>query len=246
MKVVLTLTRYRSKHIIFALHAMALFRPSLFFNANISFFQLLGCGKNGTFDIHPDWNQYGIFSVQKDDGNLELLQQDYASWKKATYGSFIAGWWKFFGCTTMTVLLDPIMAHGTWAGKELFKDVKPSKQTTGNIAVLTRASIRLTKVTSFFKNVPAVEKQMHQADGLLFSVGVGEAPLIRQATFSIWENTEKMKAFAYNMQQHREVIRKTREEKWYSEEMFARFSVQYVANQGFNIVKLEASYKNPI
>ena len=237
MKVVLTLTRYRSKHIIFALHAMALFRPSLFFNRNISFSQLLGCGKNGTFDIHPDWNQYGIFSVQND-CNLELLEKDYNAWKRANYGSFISGWWKFFGCTTMTVLLDPIMAHGKWAGKELFKDVKPSKPRDGRIAVLTRASIRLNKVQSFFKNVPAVEKQMHQADGLLFSVGVGEAPLIRQATFSIWENAEKMKAFAYNMQEHKEVIRKTRDEKWYSEEMFARFSVIHVANQGFNIAKL--------
>jgi len=237
MKVVLTLTRYRSKHIIFALHAMALFRPSLFFNRNISFSQLLGCGKNGTFDIHPDWNQYGIFSVQND-FNLELLEKDYNAWKRANYGSFIAGWWKIFGCTTLTVLLDPILAHGKWGGKELFKDVKPSKPMDGRIAVLTRASIRLNKVQSFFKNVPAVEKQMHQADGLLFSVGVGEAPLIRQATFSIWENAEKMKAFAYNMQEHKEVIRKTRDEKWYSEEMFARFSVIHVANQGFNIAKL--------
>ena len=167
-----------------------------------------------------------------------MLQNDYREWKKENYGSFISGWWKFFGCTTMTVLLDPIMAHGKWAGKELFKDVKPSKPRDGRIAVLTRASIRLFKVKSFFKNVPAVEKQMHQADGLLFSVGVGEAPLIRQATFSIWENAEKMKAFAYNMQEHKEVIRKTRDEKWYSEEMFARFSVIYVANQGFNIAKL--------
>jgi hypothetical protein len=33
-----------------------------------------------------------------------------------------------------------------------------------------------------------------------------------------------MKAFAYSMQQHRDVIAKTRSRGWYSEEMFTRFN----------------------
>jgi hypothetical protein len=48
-------------------------------------------------------------------------------------------------------------------------------------------------------------------------------PFLRQATFSVWEDAEKMKGFAYNMQQHRDVIAKTRSREWYSEEMFTRF-----------------------
>jgi hypothetical protein len=48
-------------------------------------------------------------------------------------------------------------------------------------------------------------------------------PFFKQATFSIWEDAEKMKKFAYNMQQHRDVIVKTRSRDWYSEEMFTRF-----------------------
>ena len=32
-----------------------------------------------------------------------------------------------------------------------------------------------------------------------------------------------MKNFAYNMHQHQDVIRKTRKEDWYSEDMFTRF-----------------------
>ena len=34
-----------------------------------------------------------------------------------------------------------------------------------------------------------------------------------------------MKQFAYSMQEHAEVIRKTRKEDWYSEEMFVRFII---------------------
>jgi hypothetical protein len=39
----------------------------------------------------------------------------------------------------------------------------------------------------------------------------------------VWENKEAMTTFAYKMQEHTEVIRKTRDEHWYSEEMFIRF-----------------------
>ena len=34
-----------------------------------------------------------------------------------------------------------------------------------------------------------------------------------------------MKAFAYTMKEHREVIQKTRKENWYSEDMFTRFKI---------------------
>ena len=41
-------------------------------------------------------------------------------------------------------------------------------------------------------------------------------------TFSLWESLAAARAFAYSMPDHVEVMRRTRAEDWYSEEMFAR------------------------
>ena len=54
-------------------------------------------------------------------------------------------------------------------------------------------------------------------------MGIGEAPVGRLATFSLWESSAAARSFAYEMPDHVEVVRRTREEDWYSEELFARF-----------------------
>ena len=84
-----------------------------------------------------------------------------------------------------------------------------------------------------------VASQMNSAPGFITSVGIGEVPWIKQATFSIWESKEQMKQFAYKMQEHAEVIRKTRKENWYSEDMFVRFKIlaSYGSLQGHDPLK---------
>ena len=94
---------------------------------------------------------------------------------------------------------------------------------TGIVAVLTRATIRLNKLKGFWSNVDGVANIMASAPGYITSFGIGEAPVYRQATFSIWKSAADVKAFAYASKEHAEVIKKTRDENWYSEELFARF-----------------------
>lgn len=199
---------------------MALFRPPLALNRAMAFYKLLGTGKNGTFDKNPDWRQYGIFSASEQLPDID--PQDQARWQKAYYGPFITGFWKWAGAETSTFILEPILSHGSWDGKQPFADAK-GKEDDGPIAVLTRATIRLSRAREFWDNVPPVQSQMQGAPGLLYSVGIGEMPYLRQATFSVWRSAADMKAFAYKMQEHRDVIQRTRDRNWYSEEMFTRF-----------------------
>jgi heme-degrading monooxygenase HmoA len=219
MTVSLTITRYRKRYIFFALLAMALFRLPLWFNKKISFWKLLGSGKNGTFDKTPDWQQWGVLAVH----DSVVLPHDDAV--KQLYNGFIAKWLRWFGYETITYLLTPVEGHGLWDGKKAFGELPSKSDHDGIIAVLTRATIRISKLKQFWKHVDPVAAHMAGTDGFITSYGIGEMPWLKQATFSIWQNKEAMKAFAYTMKEHAEVIRKTRQEKWYSEDMFVRFKI---------------------
>ena len=214
MIVSLTIVRYRKILIPFALLAMAVHRLPMAMQQGCSFWKLLGSGRNGTFDLQPDWQQWGMMAAWESREDFDRFQQS----------SFISKWWRKLGSEQWTVLCQPLQSHGKWDGKEPFG--KPDvKIISGPIAVLTRATIKIGRLKNFWSHVDEVAELMTKAPGYITSVGVGEAPVYRQATFSVWDSFEQMKAFAYGSKQHADVIKKTRSEGWYSEELFARFSI---------------------
>lgn len=223
MRAYLTITRYPKWLAWAGILSMACFHLPFLMHKKACFYKLLGCGKNGTFDKVPDIRQWGVLMVTSALVDIDHKQPeiDYSK----LYGSFISNWWKFFKCSVWTVVLQPIEARGTWDGKEAFGSLPKNVAHDGMIAVLTRATIRIDRLQNFWKHVDGVAKQLNSSEGFIMSLGIGEAPWIKQGTFSIWENKESMKAFSYKLKEHAEVIRKTRDEKWYSEDMFVRFKI---------------------
>jgi hypothetical protein len=60
---------------------------------------------------------------------------------------------------------------------------------------------------------------------MTFALGIGEAPLGLQGTFSTWTGNRALRAFAYQRGPHQAVMEQTRHRDWYAEELFARFAV---------------------
>ncbi|HEX5492963.1 MAG TPA: monooxygenase, partial [Mycobacteriales bacterium] len=71
-----------------------------------------------------------------------------------------------------------------------------------------------------------VAGQLRTAPGLLLALGIGEAPVGVQGTFSLWRSSGALHDFAYRCgTAHAEVVRRTPTSGWYAEELFARFAV---------------------
>lgn len=91
--------------------------------------------------------------------------------------------------------------------------------------MLTRADVKLWKIRSFSKHAAKTSAAVAGHPGMQFSLGMGEWPFVKQATLSIWDTEEAMKAYAYKNTTHIAAMRGKNKEQWYGEELYARFAI---------------------
>ena len=176
----------------------------------------LGSGAGEGFSIWPDFSTYAWFAVWDSPEAAEDFFATSARWKEWRGSAQLEWGWDAL----------PVRGHGSCGGIDLFEgSVIATLEPQDEVAVLTRARIRWSKAHRFWWNVPGASKHLNRFPDLLFSKGVGELPLVEQATLSVWRNAEALDDFAYRSRQHSSMIRKTRDFKWYSEEMFLRMKV---------------------
>jgi len=126
------------------------------------------------------------------------------------------------------ITLEPLSSHGLWAKCKPFGEPTPVKW-EGKVAAITRARIKWWMNLKFWRAVPPVTQDLHSQSGLLAAIGIGEAPIGLQGTFSIWQDGAALRTFAYEGSAHKSAIAKTAELNWYSEELFARFGVREIS-----------------
>jgi hypothetical protein len=122
-----------------------------------------------------------------------------------------------------TLQLRPIASRGSWDGADPFP-LCADAGAAGAVAVLTRASLRATQVRRFYADVPAIAAEIEAARPRL-AFGFGEAPVLRQGTFSMWDSADALTAFHRDARAHRAAMRATPQIGWYAEDLFTRFAV---------------------
>ena len=137
--------------------------------------------------------------------------------------SSVARAWRRLAVETWRADLRPVASRGTWSGRTPFGDPVPVRS-DGPVAALTRARLRPAAAATFWRAVPPVSADLQDRPGLRAAVGIGEAPVGLQGTFSLWESGAAVREFARG-EAHAAVVARTEPERWYAEELFARFDV---------------------
>ncbi len=176
----------------------------------LTFWRLLGTGRGADTGPSVDLRRSALFAVWDDERHLDDFLQRSA----------IAERWRHAD-EAWHVRLRALGGHGAWRGVDVLDRLARGTD-GGPVAVLTRADVRLEAWWRFRRAGPPVSRDLAGADGLLAAVGIGEAPVGRLATFSLWRDLHAMRSFARSPE-HRDVVRRTRDERWYGEELFARF-----------------------
>jgi hypothetical protein len=197
-----------------ALSQMKLAHESLSKIEGLSFYKLLGSGAGDGFKPYPNWGVYAFL------GNWD----NPSAAQNAFDLSEVFQEFKEKSIRQRTFILQPTSGHGHWSGTMPFVHFHPENLSVP-IAVLTRARIKWNWLIPFWIKVPSVNRAMKQSPDLVQSIGIGELPLIEQATFSIWKDRASLNKKAYGLGKHKEAVTKTRRVKWYSEEMFVRFNL---------------------
>ncbi len=186
----------------------------------LSFFKLLGSGDKNGFSILPDFGTYALLGVWDSEAEADGFFREHPVFQ--AYLVHAASW--------QTVYMRNTAAHGEWDGRSPFlaaQDFDPTQP----VAVITRATIRRRYLWRFWRYVPRVSRDIEARPGLRLAIGIGELPLIQQATFSMWDSGKQMLDYAYRRAEHSAVVKKTRELGWYKEELFARF-IPYRVGEG--------------
>lgn len=201
-------------HVPRALSRMALDRRHLRGAAGCRFWKLLGTGRGRTFTPRDtDLRRWGLLAAW--DGPADLVRFELAS--------PVAAAWRRLAHERWRVDLRPVRVRGSWSGARPFEPVAAERPAT--VAVITRARLAPGRARTFWRAVPPVAADLRRAEGLRFALGIGEAPVGLQGTFSLWDDAQAAVDFAYGGAPHRDAVTRTGAEGWYAEECFARFTV---------------------
>jgi spheroidene monooxygenase len=176
----------------------------------LGFAKVLGSGAGGGFGLQASGTHRGLF----------LVFDDEAHARQFITASPVLGEWRRHARECCVALLRACASKGSWDGARMSVTAEPPD--TGPILALTRAAILARHAWSFWRLAPPAEVALKTAAGCVMAIGLGEAPVLRQATFSLWQNAAAMDAYARSGA-HQQAIRTAYAGGYFKESMFLRF-----------------------
>ncbi len=181
----------------------------------VGFWKLCGSGTGEGFAPKPNTAVWAILATWPDPETARRAMASAPVYRR----------WRAHAVESWTVVLQTTSARGRWSGKSPFSPSPVAAPSAGPIVALTRASMRASTFLRFWRRVPDISRAIGQDPNVLFKIGIGEVPLLRQITFSIWPDAASMAAFARGDGPHGRAIQAVRAEGWFAEELYARFQI---------------------
>ena len=213
---------------LWALVQMGLARGPMAHTPDIGFWKLCGSGTGQGFTPIPNTAVYAILATWP----------DHATATARVAGAPVYRRYRAKAAETWSVFLTPTSSRGHWSGVAPFQVSEmtpgppiplasgpPIPLASGPLAALTRATIKPRIALQFWRRVPDISAMIGSDPHVAFKIGIGEVPLLHQVTFSIWPDEQAMAGFA-RTGPHADAIRAVRADGWFSEELYARFTVQ--------------------
>lgn len=197
-----------------ALSRLASDRLRLRRTPGLRFARVLGTGRGSSTAPGADPSRTALFAVWESIADLTAFEDGWFGRRLVRV--------RERGGEAYAVHLALVSGHGSWAGRDVVHDLMPG-HSEGPVAVLTRARVRYSARRRFRAAARSTVAELGRTAGLLAVVGIGELPTGLLGTFSLWADASSPSQFAFREPKHREVVRRTRSERWYGEELFARF-----------------------
>lgn len=209
---VLMLADLRPRARVWAWSRLVLGRWPLRRVAGLGLVKVLGSGEGGGFGVAPSTTHQGLF----------LVFDDEASAMAFVDGSAVLAGYQRRSRELLVTVLRACSSKGSWSGAAMAVTTQAPARDEGPVAALTRASIRPRHALAFWRLSPAAEQALAAAPGCLLAAGLGEAPLLRQATFSLWSSAAAMDRYARGGAHHQAILA-AHGGGYFSESMFVRF-----------------------
>ncbi len=217
--VLVALADYQSRHKAWGWLRLAQGARELRQVPGLRFAKVMGSGQGGGFGLRPSATHQGLIAVLDDAACAQaFLQGAYLRAMRERARQFWVG------------LMAVDSARGAWDGQawaptpdeRLGLHTRPVPDDSRRpLAVITRASIRPARAVTFWRHAPASQQALLSAPGCLLAMGLGEAPFLRQCTFSLWRNTAAMQAYAQGGA-HGKAAQAAWQQDFFSESLFLR------------------------